>query len=1291
MKKSSLILLAILFTYCAYGQSQNQDCCNALVVCSGTTIHANPIGIGNNDFLNPGNHEGCLDSIEKNSVWFYFKIAQNTPILSPLGFTIIPDGGNDEDFDFALYGPNAKCGSLGDPLRCSFAEKFCTYCPKTGMWNKTYDVSEDKLGDGFVKDILVNPGDGYFLLVQNFAGSGLGFTLKFTEKAAAYLDCNIKLPCCLNIATEPNITVCAGVEPFQLKTSTSGGMPLNYKWEATGNGLDYLDDPKQANPWVTLPEKFSGSILYTVKAFDGNCYTTANVKVIVNKLTELTIDSIGKLCNSIDSVKLSGSPKSCQWSGVCNSQGFIYPKLLSPGKHPVKVSFKNEFGCVSEKSTEFEIVESTKPHIIKPDNICTNSPPVLLEAIPAGGKWSGEVKEKGLFIPPKNNGKFKAIYSYTNNDGCLGNDTMLIDVYPLPVVKISDPGMICSNESDFKLSAEPNGGNWEGTIDPSGMIHPNILSSGTNMVLYKYSSNEGCTNIDSMYIKLASSPDAKLQKVIHICNSEDTGKKTILNFEDLIINGETDGTWSSVGNSNGIGTFPDLDFKNVFPGEYKYTYTLKSVNLVCPDFTDTVSVIVDNCECPNIELTSPVVACNSEKLLDLNDFKISKEPGNWSIISTPSGNNPAVLNNSTLDIYNKNGGDYTINFKLIQNQVQGCAESANLNLSLNESPVAVLPQTLEVCNDHNSNYPNIIDLFGIISSGDKNGNWIDIDNSQAIGDFNELDFTKVKPGNYSFGYTTASAIAPCTEKSYSINIHVNDCSCPDLSLVPEKNLCKDEVNFDLQLLSLNNLAGNWAIIEKPNGSNPAQISNNSLSFKDADSGIYKIQFTPINGVPLGCAGSSTSVIKLLEPPHIGKALESLKICQGESNLIKLNDRIIDEDLNGSWLVSVKSPDPGKAFNPIDNTLNTSQLIPGNYEFIYKLTGDSPCKDATTSVNFVIESVPFIDAGKDEILDCLNSTAQLGKDIQLPPDYQIKWEGPGIKQGSVSQPVINIPGTYVALFSKSGFACLSKDSVNVAPQGKPIVGVELNIQDVSCAIAQNGKLEVLEVNGGTPDFDYSWNNADKSPQNYKDHLKPGYYSLELTDKMGCTYDTLIQVSIGNEISLTLGPDLFIDQNESFTLTPILNIPESQIASVIWSPDPCINCLQLNQNANITTLYKVQVIDENGCTAEDEVNVFVKKVRKIFIPNTFSPDGDGINDIFYINAGEGIAEITKMQIFDRWGSCVFNQERFQPNDPAYGWSGKSRNETLNTSVFVYWAEIKFTDGESIIYKGDVTLQK
>jgi len=98
------------------------------------------------------------------------------------------------------------------------------------------------------------------------------------------------------------------------------------------------------------------------------------------------------------------------------------------------------------------------------------------------------------------------------------------------------------------------------------------------------------------------------------------------------------------------------------------------------------------------------------------------------------------------------------------------------------------------------------------------------------------------------------------------------------------------------------------------------------------------------------------------------------------------------------------------------------------------------------------------------------------------------------------------------------------------------------------------------------------------------------------------------------------------------------------------------------------------------------------REFFIPNIFSPNGDGINDYFYISSHpEAVTNIPLLRIYDRWGGLVFEGIDLQPNRPEDGWDGNVKGEPINPAVFTWVAEIVFTDGKSTTLFGDVTLMR
>jgi gliding motility-associated-like protein len=94
--------------------------------------------------------------------------------------------------------------------------------------------------------------------------------------------------------------------------------------------------------------------------------------------------------------------------------------------------------------------------------------------------------------------------------------------------------------------------------------------------------------------------------------------------------------------------------------------------------------------------------------------------------------------------------------------------------------------------------------------------------------------------------------------------------------------------------------------------------------------------------------------------------------------------------------------------------------------------------------------------------------------------------------------------------------------------------------------------------------------------------------------------------------------------------------------------------------------------------------------IFVPNTFSPNGDGANDVFYVR-GTGLYNIKSFRVLNRWGQVVFERLNTGANNAADGWDGKVKDQPAPADVYVYIIEVLCTNNTIVPVKGNVTLIK
>jgi len=191
----------------------------------------------------------------------------------------------------------------------------------------------------------------------------------------------------------------------------------------------------------------------------------------------------------------------------------------------------------------------------------------------------------------------------------------------------------------------------------------------------------------------------------------------------------------------------------------------------------------------------------------------------------------------------------------------------------------------------------------------------------------------------------------------------------------------------------------------------------------------------------------------------------------------------------------------------------------------------------------------------------------------------------------------------------------------------------------------------------------------------------------TDTNGCEGTSQVDIEV-----------LQVD-SQAFTIAPDTTIFKGGKAQLWvqgegafnWAPEEslsCTNCKEPEATPDTTTTYTVHIIDTNGCTTALRVTVFVLPPpcdpTSVFVPNAFSPNGDGVNDLLYVR-GQNIDEI-HFAIYDRWGEKVF--ETFDLHTP---WDGSFRGKTLPPDVYAYYLHVRCIGGEEFIKKGNVTILK
>lgn len=247
------------------------------------------------------------------------------------------------------------------------------------------------------------------------------------------------------------------------------------------------------------------------------------------------------------------------------------------------------------------------------------------------------------------------------------------------------------------------------------------------------------------------------------------------------------------------------------------------------------------------------------------------------------------------------------------------------------------------------------------------------------------------------------------------------------------------------------------------------------------------------------------------------------------------------------------------------------------------------------------------------------------------------------------------------------------------------------RDQKCFQEKDGFIQIDSSRGGYAPYQYSLNGSIFSTAPRFEKLLAGDYNLETKDRFGCRLVTAITLdSPLFALQITPPPDTSLRLGDRLTKTIFQNTRSP--VSYTWTPTTglsCSNCRTSHLQALATTTYSIIGTDIQGCTDTANWTVTVNESPRVFVPNAFSPNGDGINDLLLVYSPGDVAKIINFQIFSRWGELVFQQKDFLPNYPAYAWDGRFRGQYMPTGSFLYKLQVLLINGRTEILSGDVTM--
>lgn len=546
-----LTFIGMLLLY-SHLYGQNNDCNLAVVLCDNVNLTSNPDGAGYDDFSNPNNGEGCIVGFEHDSEWYYFQIDPNAPADLELSFIISPNAGIGEDYDFAIYGPNVNCNDLGFPLRCSYAATGCANCPETGLDSDATDNTEGASGDGIVAPIIVQPGEGYFLLIDNFLSTGQGFDMTWSGLGADWLDCTAEPPCAVNPDTDPDFEACQGVGTISLNGINPGqNFNVDFSWSSNGVGNNFIESPNSQNTLLNIPDDFSGTLNYTFIVQDGTCLDEAEIEINILPAPTLTLPLSTNYCANDSAFVFPISPEGGTWNSDLPN-GIVAPSVLGVGTHNAIYTYTDSLtGCTVNENVSINILAIPSPTLDQIASTCVSENSIALTAAPFGGTWSDNAPN-GILDP-----SFVGVGSHTigytiidPNTGCSETAIQEVEIQEAIDLEIQGNAVFCIGQSTT-LSVDSNFASYLWSDNSTGN---SVTTSSTTTYTVTVTNSIGCVataQVNAIEDDNFPTADAGSDLILDcVFNSIDIGGNSTL--------GNMNYSWSStdpnlaIGNPNNI-------------------------------------------------------------------------------------------------------------------------------------------------------------------------------------------------------------------------------------------------------------------------------------------------------------------------------------------------------------------------------------------------------------------------------------------------------------------------------------------------------------------------------------------------------------------------------------------------------------------------------------------------------------------------------------------------------------------------------------------------------------------
>jgi len=1090
-------------------------------------------------------------------------------------------------------------------------------------------------------------------------------------------------------------TIDCKLAPISLDGSASNsGANFAYQWSVSDSG-NILSDKNMPVVQVNAP----GNYQLVVTNAQNGCTATDNVLILSDLQTPFadidTPQTINCIQNEvmIDALRSSkGTDFYYQWSGpgIVSGDGTLAIKVNKPGFYTLSV--RNTNGCTATATVEVKrnVVRPT-PQVGGADIVLNcRFPQRPLEPVVVTSYsylWDGP----GIASDPQSaNPVVNLIGNYyvtvvNTLNGCKTIDTVKVTAdFNYPTADAGNTFQLTCFQNSYTIPASGTTGldfsyNWSTVgghiLSPSNLLQPIVDGAGRYFLTVTNNKN-GCIAVSSVQIYQSAS--------VPIASSGDPVTITCKNPTPML-----DATGSSVGPgiiylwqanpggnivSGANTTRPMVDKPGLYVLAVTDTFNQCSSN-------SSITVGVDKFK-PMIDAVDSMTLSCRQDVLSLNALNNSNGTYNYQW-NTPNGN--VISGASTLM---PKVGVPGIYFLQATNPQNGCITTDSVVVLGDYSkpnPKIKLDNALNCRNTSTvirSEMPSSAASTVYFSWFTPNGQIISTSNTASV--------TVNQPGRYFFSVINKDN--GCADTS---NMMVPiDTLHPIVDAGSEKKITCATATIPLEgsvSIPNNNYFYQWLTF---NGE--VILGTNSLTPIVNSGGTYTLLVQNINN---GCIGSDkVTVVADLKTPKVVITPPLSIDCRNNQVLVDGSNSTHDAAISFKWATA------GGYFSGNTDSSRVYVKAPGTY-ILTSYNHTNGCTNSDTvlvSTNLIL---PIVEAGIPFALTCTTLREHLQAYASNGPTYTFNWStvsGNIVSGNNSMAPFVDKPGTYFLRVINTSTGCERVDSVTIAEETERPDSIGVLLDSITCKI-EKGAITFLTVKGGVGPFLYSIDGGiGFSTKIHFPDLFEGRYTLTVQDVNGCEYDQTFEIPGAFKPEINLSEEkLTARVRDSIRIQAVIppDYPLSRIDTVIWTPKADVFFTGTNINSLLnpvlvpqrSTTFAVKIISSDGCTASDYVTVQVDNTLYIYVANAFSPTAAQGNNrrVMVSTEDDRVVGINDFQIFDRWGSLVFEAHDFQPNDPDNGWDGTVGGKLLDPGVYTWYLAAELSNGETQIFQGNTAL--